>query len=404
MPTGIVIVRWDERVGAEMVANFPKDAAVNSKTLMQIYAQHEYSGDAGIVTISVGALNLASYYCGQNFPYYIILLLEAEEEGLDYETGLADTARQIISMGDNVEAIRTTLPSFYQRLAVYTQLTDEQRLGLIILDPLKRMILQRLREEVVIPRSEIEIWLKDQYKDAVVFDIEGIINAFNKIGLIRIASVKGIAANLMFFVQDIMMLRHPPVELYNDPVEHHLPKSLKSAYTNEVKKFFGEYKVTEEDSLAVLEKVILDPPVYQTIKLMRNAVVTRSDLEKLKKKGVDDPDRVLRVLWELGMITVLAESSGAEYYGLVSDFHIDLYYPAYNIDTILKLYQMNAEQPKILMRALELLKDEYYKQHGEQKIKKKKKKKKKVTLGDEGVSGDEALDAVAKKKQMKASA
>jgi len=390
MPTGMIIMHWDERIGAEVLANHPTDAKIAEKTLMQIYAQHEYSGEAGMVTLTVGALNICSYFCGPDHPYYIILLLEAEEDGLDFESGLTEMSRQIVEGAQNPALLRDLLPNIFQRLAVYPRLKDEQKLGIIFQDEIKRLIFNRLREEVVIPRSEIEIWLKDQYRGSVIFDIEGVINALLKMGLVKIASVKGVGADLVFFVQDIMMLRHPPVELIKDPVGHHLPRSMKRVYIGEVRKFFQSYKVTEDDGIKIIEKVLLDPQIYEVIVLLRQAIVTRQDLEKLRKKGVTDLDHVLRTLWEVNMITVIQDSNETEYYGLLCDFNLTKYYPAYNIDTILKRYKEKSETIPVLLKALDIMREEYMLQHAPEDKKEKKKrekeeakKKKAMAKGDE---------------------
>jgi hypothetical protein len=377
MPTGLVVMRWDERIGAEIIGNYPIEAKIAEKTMMQIYAQHEYSGEAGMVTLNVGALNLASYFCGPDHPFYIILMLEAEEDGLDFETGLTEMSRQIVEAAQNPAVLKDLIPNIFQRLAVYPHLTDEQKLGIILQDEIKRLIFQRLREEVVIPRSEIEIWLKDQYRGSVIFDIEGSINALLKQGLVKIASVKGVAADLIFFVQDIMMLRHPPVELIKDPVGHHLPKSMKRVYIGEVRKFFQSYKIGDEDSLKVITKALLDPQIYEVIVLMRQAIVTRQDLEKLRKKGVTDLDYVLRTLWDLNMVTVIQDQNETEYYGLLCDFSLTKYYPTYNIDTILRRYKEKSETVPVLLKALDIMREEYLIQNAPEDKKAKKEREKK---------------------------
>ncbi len=88
--------------------------------------------------------------------------------------------------------------------------------------------------------------------------------------------------------------------------------------------------------------------------------MTRNDLEKLKKKGVDDVNRVLKVLWENKMIAVFKDESDTEYYSLVSDFAIRKVYPKYNLDTIREMYENRIKSPSALVQALDIMKDEYY--------------------------------------------
>ncbi|MHA2325773.1 MAG: hypothetical protein ACXACB_10255, partial [Promethearchaeota archaeon] len=59
-PIGLVIMRWNERIGTETLAKYPEETQVSEKTLMQVYSTHEYSGERGIITLTSGALNIVS--------------------------------------------------------------------------------------------------------------------------------------------------------------------------------------------------------------------------------------------------------------------------------------------------------------------------------------------------------
>ena len=55
-------MKWDERIGTEILAKYPEETTVSEKTLMQIYSTHEYSGEKGIITLNTGVLNIITYY------------------------------------------------------------------------------------------------------------------------------------------------------------------------------------------------------------------------------------------------------------------------------------------------------------------------------------------------------
>ncbi len=377
MPTGLVIMHWDERVGVEILSAYPEEVVIQEKTLMQLYSQHEFTGEAGMVSLTAGAVNLASYYTGPESGVYVILILTAEEDGDVYEEGMAEITRQIL-MNLESESLGSILPPLFQRLSVYPTLTEEQRYGMLLNSDVKLMLLQRLREETAISKSEISIWMKDQYKEGFV-DIENLLAGLVKLGLVKIASVKGLSSDLVFLTEDIMALRVPVVDLIKDPVDHHLPESLKTSYIKEVRNFFEHYVPSESDNLAIIDKVMLDPACYEVLKLMREAMVTRNDLEKLRKKGVDDVDRVLKALWETKMIAVFQDDKNNEYFCLTSDFFIDRFYPRYNIDNIRQQYRTRSQNPNALLKALDMMKEEYYQQA---KLKKAAAKKKEEVVAD----------------------
>ncbi len=357
MAIGMLVMHWDERVGVEVLAKYPEEIILDEKTLMQLYSQHEFTGEPGMVSMMAGSTNLASYYTGPESSIYIIMILNTTEDGDAYEDGLAEISRQIMLNLDS-ETLEAVLPSLFQRLSVYPTLNDEQLLSMIYLDEPKRMILKRLQQEAAIPKSELAIWLKDTKRDSFI-DIESIIANLVKSTIVKIASVKGLATDVVFLNEDIMILRRPPVKLFLDPVEHHLPKSLKDSYTTQVRNFFKNYKPSENDNLEIINKVILNPQSYEILKLLREAMVTKNDIEKLRKKGVEDIDDSLKALWETKMIAVFQDESGTEYYCLISDFYVSLYYPRYNLDTIRKQFLSKAQNPKALLKALDIMREEY---------------------------------------------
>ena len=356
MPVGLVVMKWDERVGTEILAKHPEEISVTDKTLMQVYSTHEYSGESGMISLMVGALNIASYYTGPDKGYYILLLLNLDDDPDAYEGGLADVSRIILQNLDD-DAYLQMIPSLFRRLSVYPTLNNEQRLAITYQDEIKRMIINRLREEGVVSKSELMVWLKDRYKQGFV-DLEGVLIELIKRELIKETSVKGMPSELIFLTNDLLMMRVPPVKLLANPSERGLPSQLSADYQTECKKFFQNYRPTEEDNLRIIE-ILIDSQVYETLRLLRTAIVTKNDLEKLKKKGVDDVDGVLKMLWDNQMIQVFQDDRNNEYYALLSDFHLDLIFPKYLLNVIKKEYDQKSKADQVLIEYLNVLEDAY---------------------------------------------
>ncbi|MBY9003824.1 MAG: hypothetical protein KGD73_07620 [Candidatus Lokiarchaeota archaeon] len=356
MPVGLVVMKWDERVGTEILAKYPEEIIVTDKTLMQVYSTHEYSGESGMISLMVGSLNIASYYTGPEKGYYILLLLNLDDDPDSYEGGLVDVSRIILQNLED-EAYIKLIPSLFQRLSVYPTLNNEQQLAITYQDEIKRMIINRLREEGVVSKSELMVWLKDKYRQGFV-DLEGVLIELIKRELIKEASVKGMPSELIFLIHDILMLRVPPVQLLKDPADRGLPTQLAEDYRMEVKKFFQNYRPSEQDNLRVID-IVINPQVYETLRLLRTAIVTKNDLEKLKKKGVEDVDEVLKMLWEGQMIQVFQDEMNNEYYALLSDFYVDLIFPKYLLNIIKSEYDRKSKAEQVLVEYLNVLEDAY---------------------------------------------
>jgi hypothetical protein len=352
----MVIMRWNERTGAEIAGKYPDEIEVSEKTLMQVYSTHEYSGEPGMVSLMIGAVNVVSYFTGTEKSYYLVLLLTADEDPDAYEDGMADVARIILTNLEN-NAFKTLLPSLFQRLAVYPSLRPEQKLAMVWVDATKRKVIQRLQEEGAVSKSELAIWLKDIYQSGFV-DIESIVASLVKENLVKGGTVKGMPSEVIFLTNDFMVARRPPVLLFNECASRGLPASLKEAYQNEVKSFFASYEPSEEDNAAILE-LLVNPEVYEALTLMRQAIVTRDDLEKLKKKGVEDVDLVLKVLWDSKMIAVLRDPQGNEYYGLKSDVLAQRFFPEYMVNVVRQNYKEKSKADAMLLEHLEILEEAY---------------------------------------------
>jgi hypothetical protein len=356
VPVGLVVMKWDERVGTEILAKYPEEIVITDKTLMQVYSTHEYSGESGMISLMVGSLNIASYYTGPEKGYYILMLLNLDDDPDAYEGGLADTSRIILQNLED-DAYLKLVPSLFRRLSVYPTLNTEQRLAMTYQDEIKRMIINRLREEGTVSKSELMVWLKDRYKQGFV-DLEGVLIELIKREIIKETSVKGMPSELIFLTNDILMLRVPPVKLLKDPGDKGLPSKLASDYRTETKKYFQNYRPSEQDNLRLIDNII-NPQVYETLRLLRTAIVTKNDLEKLKKKGVDDIDEVLKMLWETQMIQVFQDDRNNEYYALLSDFYVDKIFPKYLLNVIKAEYEKKSKADQVLVEYLNILENTY---------------------------------------------
>ena len=87
--------KWDERIGAEIVSRHPSNINVEEKTMMQLYAQHEYSGEAGFVSPHYWGVKSCSYYTGPDSHFYMLLILDPDEEGMQFEDGMVEISRQV---------------------------------------------------------------------------------------------------------------------------------------------------------------------------------------------------------------------------------------------------------------------------------------------------------------------
>ena len=356
-PIGLLLMEWDERIGTKILVKYPEETQVSEKTLMQVYSTHEYSGEKGIINLTTGLLNILSYYTGPESSYYLLLILKIEDDPDIYEGGMTDIIRIIL---ENIEddSYLYMIPSLFQRLSLYPSLSDEEVLALDYQDEIKQMIIDILRDVGVIMKSELIIWIKDKYMELFV-DLEATFLELIKKDIIKQVSVKGLPSELIVLTKDFFMLRIPPEKLLDAPIKQGLPTQFVKEYHAQVKEFFQNYRPSKEDTIRILE-ILIKPDVYQTLRLLRNLIVTKQELQKLKTKGVDDVYGALKLLCDNQFVKTFQDENGTEYYALISDFYMDFIFPKYFLKVIKDAYEKKSIANTALTEFLKALEDTYY--------------------------------------------
>ncbi|MFX1597097.1 MAG: hypothetical protein ACFFBK_13655, partial [Promethearchaeota archaeon] len=365
-PAGLLLMQWDEKLGTKVLVKYPDNLNVSEKTLLQIYGTHEYSGEKGLVNLTVGSTNILSYYTGPEQSFYLLLFLNLDDDPDLYEGGMADII-QIILENYKDDSYLYMIPFLFQRISVYPSISEEEIFAITYEDEVKRFIINILREDGVVTKSELGLWLKDKNIKEFI-DLDATLLELVKKDIAKQVSIKGIPSELIFLSNDIFMLRVPPVKLLEEPVNRGLPAQFAKIYLAEVKKFFQNYRPTEEDNLKII-KALMNPQFFETLRLLRTTIVTRHELEKLRKKGVEDIYGILKVFYDNQLIKAFQDENNNEYFALISDFYIDLIFPKYILDVIKKSYEQKSKPDKVLIEYLNVLEDSYIELKKQEKLK-----------------------------------
>ena len=270
MPEGLIIMKFNERYGTNVLAQYPDDAELDFPTLMHLYGTHQYTGEAGLVGLSSGPINVASYYTGQESGYYIILILEPEEDSDTFEEALSQSSRIIL---ENLEddAYIDLLPSIYNKIGAFPFYTSEQLLASSYLEASKKFIIGLLKNQGYISKTDLSILLKDRYEE-LSLNVDSILSELIKQKIIKVLSVSGIASELIFLTNLPIIIRVPPEKMILESKQKLLPKSVLTNYTNQIKNYFKNYSPTDDDNLKILQ-LMVDPESYGILKLLRTKLL-----------------------------------------------------------------------------------------------------------------------------------
>ena len=356
MPIGICLWEWDTRIGAEVLGTWPREVKLENKTLMQLYSQHLYSAKADIVSMYVGSLNVLSIWTGSIHNYFLTILLRQDEDPEDFSDIISDTMYYLVPYIQK-DIFKPILPSIYQRFKEYPNANLEQRRAILYSNELNRAILNLLQEEGVFYKDELKIWLEDSLKKKA-FNYEMAIERLSHNDLIKVSSVKGVEGTYVFLINDIVLLRAPPIDLiqtFNAKGDSKLNDDILS----KIRGFFKYYKPSERDNLQVL-KFISDSNYYKIIDFLRKTNANESTLKKLTIHGVDNVFTLINDLENLDIVDNVKNENEDIVYFLKSDIIIDKLTPNFMMR---RLYDMNREgkkNPKLIQNYIKILKESFY--------------------------------------------
>ncbi|MFX1450452.1 MAG: hypothetical protein ACFFCM_06405 [Promethearchaeota archaeon] len=353
MVVGLIIFNWNDRIGVELDAKIPKDFALDTGIFKQIYSSHFLEERAGFLSLMVGDLNVASYYTGHELDYFISLILSSEEDPDDYEDALIDAA-QLIMINLQYNKHLSLLSNIFKRISEYPKFEEEQKLAFVYSDEVRHLIMNRLIEEGNITKNDLLGWLKEKLEIEYLI-IDDIINSLVKLGLIKTAIVKIMPSELLFLIKDILLVRRPPLQILEQIKNKNIDESIGSEYLSRVKAFFQTYKPTLDDE-KIISDIITNIDTYSILREFRLVPLTKQELEKLKDK-VENFEKAFKKILSAGLIQVLKDKFGKEYYILKNDIYIEKIFPEYVIDTIRVSFNNRSVANLVLLEHLKNLRD-----------------------------------------------
>ncbi|MHA1560559.1 MAG: hypothetical protein ACTSPA_00405 [Promethearchaeota archaeon] len=356
MPIGICLWEWDARSGAEILGTWPMDVKLENKTLMQLYSQHLYSAKADIVSMYVGSLNVLSIWTGSIHNYFLTILLQQDEDPENFSDIISDTMYYLVPYIQK-DIFKPIMPSIYQRFKEYPNTNLEQRRAILYSNELNRGILNLLQEEGIYYKDELKIWLEDSLKKKA-FNYEMAIERLSHNDLIKVSSVKGVEGTYVFLINDIVLLRGPPVDLIQT-FQVKGDNKLNEDILSKIRDFFKYYKPSERDNLQIL-KFLNDSNYYKIIDFLRKTNADESTLKKLTIHGVDNVFTLINDLENLDIVDSAKNMNEDLIYFLKSDIIIDKLTPNFMMR---KLYDMNYEgnkNPKLIQSYIKILKESFY--------------------------------------------
>jgi len=365
MPRGMIVARWDDRLGITPEASYPSEIenALEHDDLLTIFSTHAISEKAGILAMRIKRHNIVSYYSGlpegeQTNQYFVALLLEEEENPSNYEERLTEIAKLIIASIDK-PGFQDMFSKFYEQLIKMEKITEEQRYAFIFRDRYRRLLLQKLTNGPM-TKEGLAKWISKEV-DQEITDIDSLLGPLKKTELIEeinISKGKKVSLEYIFLMRDVAVIRVPNVEIFKAAKSGQMAEDIRQKYIEEVENFFKNYRISNTDT-EVLGEAISDPDMYSIINVLRNEYVIRAELPMKLNRDIPNLEQILKDLAEKKIITAIKDKKDRIWVFLLSDIKFPTFFPEYMIDVIRRRWKEGTIAKEIALKHLELLRAEY---------------------------------------------
>lgn len=356
MPKGIVVIRWDDKLGALVEVKHPQQLEVTQDHIMRIFTTHTL-GDStqGFLSMKIEDLNVASYYSGiipqLESQFCVSLLLNSDEEAELFEEVLVEAAVEILEAFQK-PIFQEKIVESYENISKAILLEEDQRYALIFSDPLRLAILNKLTEGSV-TRKELIDWVREQ-KNMEITDLNVTLSPFIRTGMVRFSFVEGITDECIFLVKDVFAIRTPVRKLIYDARNDSADPTISSRYIEAVEKFFSNYHPTPED-ISKISALITDPEIYSLIKSLRENHMLKEELLKDRKNKGEYVKEALSKVLDSNLAETIIDADSKEWLCLISDIRFIPFFPEYIIDVIRQKWNNGHIDQKQAIRYLDLL-------------------------------------------------
>ncbi|MFX0096230.1 MAG: hypothetical protein ACFE7E_00550 [Candidatus Hodarchaeota archaeon] len=357
MPLGIILVRWDDRIGTIVEAKYPPDVKASPDLAMKIYGAHVLGERGpGFLMMKVENLNVASYYSGLELNYFVALIMAPDEDAAVFEEGLTEVAGKIFTRVVKKEG-KKALKEYYPQLVRFPTLTMEQKIALIFSDPSRALILDYLTREGNSTKADLEDLLKDVLRLKAI-DIDALLSALIKMGMVTTEWVEGLPTECVFMTRDAFLMRVPPKNMFEKIRSGNIMEPLASRYVDEVTEYFKGYKPNQKD-IKQISQALTVPDFYDVLNSLRNSQILRVQLPMMLNKNSNDVEKVVKQMIKEEFVASLKDDDGREWLFLKANPKIITFYPEYCAHIAAEKYNNQELPSRQAMRHLVILKENY---------------------------------------------
>ncbi len=373
MPEGLAVLKWDDELGPVVTSKTPKKLQIglDPTTSMRVYGiatlgETEESQKPGFSALSFNDFKLAVYYGGLNMhlkglPSMVFLVLQPDEDPDVYKDALPEMATQIFLNADGDE-YKKMVPKLYKQISRYTQMTAEQRQASVLIDPVRRSIIQTLMKNGTVLSTELEQLIFEEVGKKI--DVDIVLRPLVKMGIIATGWVEGLSSEVIYLTRALFVLRMISQDAVRAVRKGSLPPDVADNYLQNSRRYHRDYLARLRKDLfetiwseaETLGKIMLDFDAYDLIQLLRKGPVEKEHLPAMIDLSTAKIRKQLTSLEKANIVTRINDEGGREHVILKCNPEIVTVYPEWLIQRTVDLYNDEEIVSRQAMHYLDVLK------------------------------------------------
>ena len=373
MPEGLAVLKWDDELGPVVTTKTPKNLKIglDPTTSMRVYGiatlgETEESQKPGFSSLAFDEFKLAVYYGGLNMhlkglPSMVFLILHPEEDPDVYKDALPEIATQIFLNAAD-DAYEKMVPKLYKQISRYTQMTAEQQQASILIDPVRRAIIQNLMKNGTVQASDLEQLIFEKVGKKI--DVDIVLRPLVKMGIIATGWVEGLASEVIYLTRALFVLRTVSQETVGAVRQKDFPKAVAEDFIQTSKQFHRDYALALRSSLFTtvwaeaedIGKILLDFETYDLIQVLRKGPISKKELQEQTDLSASRIGKKLKRLERANIVSMYKSTGSDEHVILKCNPQVMTVYPEWLIKRTVDQYNSDAIASQQAMHYLEVLK------------------------------------------------
>lgn len=349
MPEGVFLMKWDPRVGPEVLGMYPPEAVITRDELIEIFGsllireEERREGFYTFKTVGTAKLDVVAYYSGIELNQIFGVVLSPNEKPDDYRGGLVRLALRTFKLGEIIVETEERWREIWNWLLSYPTMALEQRIGDVFQDIESYKLLEIMVDAGIANIDDLVLKMKTEFPALSRDVITTYVHTLEALDIFATKWDERALIENVYLLRDVLFHRRKP-EKFNDIAKEIM--IYKDKWDAFAKRYYDGEWINDKE---LLPRILGDAEKYKII-------------SEFRRRGIIHESEVNAMGWtdqveELKEIEILDEEDNKYY--LFSDPTIAYVFPKYTIAKVVEKLKNGELGKETVIEYLRMLREAY---------------------------------------------